>query len=465
MTTRVALIGASLLTAATACAQVTSHAAILSKSAPAYSGGSGSGDFTSTLPAQQDVRLLVGRSIFVNTKHRLVRVYITNPTILDSYTATPNQVVVTAKATGTSSVIVWDEAGEVQAFLITSDIDVSTLRESLKQALPNENVQVSSSEGHIVLTGTTGTGIISDAAMKLAASYSKDVSNAMVVNSSTVKQVKLKVRIVEVDRSKLNQFAFNFFSAGGNNIAGTTTGSTSSQISVTQGGSTGGKTVSITNPLNFLFYSSKLNVGATLQDLQTMNLLQILAEPEITTMSGQKGSFLAGGEFPFPVVQGSASGGTSISIQFRPYGVKLEFTPVVNPDGTVDLKVAPEVSSLDYTNAVSINGYTIPALSTRHAETQVVLRSGQSFAISGLLDRQTTDTMARTPGVASIPIIGQLFKSKSLNHSQSELYVIVTPTVVDPLTDNLIPEDPKRGAPMMDATKFDKDFGEQKKKN
>lgn len=460
-----ALISVGLLSAANGFAQATNHATIVSKSAPAYSGGNASGDFTSSLPAQQDVHLVVGRSIFVNTKHRLVRVYITNPLILDSYTATPNQVVVTAKATGTSSVIVWDEAGEVQAFLITSDIDVATLRESMKSALPNENVQVNSSEGHIVLTGTTGTGNISDAAMKLAASYSKDVSNAMVINSSTVKQVKLKVRIVEVDRSKLNQFAFNFFSAGGNNLAQTTTGTNPSTVSVTQGGSTGGKNVQITNPLNFLFYSSKLNVGATLQDLQTMNLLQILAEPEIVTMSGQKGSFLAGGEFPFPVVQGSSAGATSISIQFRPYGVKLDFTPVVNIDGTVDLKVAPEVSSLDYTNAVSINGYTIPALSTRHAETQVVLRSGQSFCISGLLDKQTTDSMAHTPGVSSIPIIGALFKSKSLNHSQSELYVIVTPTVVDPLTDNLIPEDPKRGGPMLDVTKFDKDFGEQKKKN
>ena len=461
---RVAVLGVSLLTATAGLAQATTHATIVSKAAP-YATGSSNGDFTSALPSEQEVRLLVGRSIFVNTKHRLVRVYITNPTILDSYTATPNQVVVTAKATGTSSVIVWDEAGEVQSFLITSDIDVSTLRDSLKHALPNENVQVSSSEGHIVLTGTAGTGIASDAAMKLAASYSKDVSNALVVNSSSVKQVKLKVRIVEVDRSKLNQFAFNFFSAGGNNIAGTTTGQASSTLSVAQGGSTGGKSVSITNPLNFLFYSSKLNVGATLQDLQTMNLLQILAEPEITTMSGQKGSFLVGGEFPFPVVQGSSAGATSISIQFRPYGVKLDFTPIVNIDGTVELKVAPEVSSLDYTNAVSINGYTIPALSTRHAETQVVLRSGQSFAISGLLDKQTTDVMSHTPGVSSIPIIGQLFKSKSLNHSQTELYVIVTPVVVDPLTDTLIPEDPKRGGPMLDVTKFDKDFGEQKKKN
>ena len=420
--------------------------------------------FASSIPAEEATHVVVGRSIFVNTKHRLTRIYITNPAVLDSYTASPNQILVTAKEPGVSSLILWDEAGESQAYLISSDINVEKLRESMKQAMPNETLQVQGIEGRIVLTGTISTEEHSQAAVKLAGLYSKDVSNALLTNSANVKQVRLKVRIVEVDRSKLNQFGFNFFSAGGNNLAQTSTTQFPSTLNVQNSGggsssgtgsSAGSKSVSITNPLNFLFYSSRLNIGATLQDMETKQVLQILAEPTITTLSGQQANFLAGGEFPFPVVQGGVGGLTSISIQFRPYGVKLEFTPQVNTDGTIQLKVSPEVSALDYTNAVTISGYTIPALSTRRADTQVVLKSGQTFAISGLLDRRTTDALGKTPGIANVPILGELFKSKSLNHSTTELIVLVTPTVVDPMSDSSVEDEPKTALPLLDPSTFD----------
>jgi pilus assembly protein CpaC len=299
-----------------------------------------------------------------------------------------------------------------------------------------------------------------------------------VINSSRVKQVRLKVRIVELDRSKLAQFGFNFFSAGGNNLASTTTGQFASTMTVTSGqgsGSTvGAKSVAVANPLNFSLYSSKLNIGATLQDLASMNIAQILAEPTITTMSGQKANFLAGGEFPFPVVQTAAPGqAASVTIMFKSYGVKVEFTPKVNSDGTIDLKVAPEVSALDFANAVSIAGYTIPAISTRRADTEMVLQDGQSFAISGLLDQRTQDTLAKTPGIASIPILGELFKSKNTNHSTSELIVIVTPEIVDPMQEKVTPAgappvvhddghpgetEPGMVVPKVDPKKFDKDL-------
>jgi len=197
-------------------------------------------------------------------------------------------------------------------------------------------------------------------------------------------------------------------------------------------------------------------LGATLQDLESKQVLQILAEPSITTLSGEKANFLAGGEFPFPVVQGSSGGNTSITIQFRSYGVKVEFTPNVNADGTVELRVAPEVSALDFTNAVTISGYTIPAISTRRADTQVTVRSGQSFAISGLLDRRTTDLYSNTPGISSVPVIGQLFRSKGVTHSTSELMVIVTPEVVNPLTEPDQKDEPKQVIPTLSTDKFDK---------
>jgi pilus assembly protein CpaC len=428
-------------------------------------------DFSTPPSTEQTIHLQVGHSIFVNTKHRLSRVYVTNPTVLDSYTANPNQIVVTAKEAGVSTLILWDEQGDSQVYMVSADADVENLRRALLAAYPHDDIQVKASEGRITLTGFVGTKDTVDAAGKIAALYAKDFSNALIVNSSHVRQVRLKVRFVEVDRSKLAQFGFSFFSLNGSTLV---TASTLQFPNTLQVGSStsgtafpvGGTQVSIGNPLNFMLYSAKYNVGVALQDLATRQLLQILAEPTITAMSGQKANFLAGGEFPFPVVQGASQGFTSVSIQFRPFGVKLEFTPVVNPDDSIDLSISPEVSALDYTNAVSISGYTVPAISTRRAQTEVVLRSGQSFALTGLLDRRTTDAYERTPGIASVPIIGALFRSKSLNHSLSELVVVVTPEIIDPLKDADQPiAEPHIVVPFIDRPSFDQSMKQKEKKD
>ncbi len=424
--------------------------------------------FAGSAASEQAIHLTVGHLMFLNTTARVRRIYVANPTVIDSYTASPNQVVITAKAPGLSSVVIWDQNDVSQVYMISSDLDVEALRNSIHQALPNENVHVEGREGKVLLTGIVGTDTISDTASKLATLYSKEVANSVVVNPARVGQVKLKVRIMEVDRSRLNQFGVNLFNpGGGSTVAGGTTSQFPVTTSLTPGSSggtggasatVGGNTLSVSDPLNFLLYSSKINLGVTIRDLENKQILQILAEPTISTLSGQKANFLAGGEFPFPVVEGSSGGFTSVTVQFRPYGVKLDFTPMVNVDGTITLKVAPEVSALDYTNAVTISGYTIPALSTRRAETQVVLRSGQSFAISGLLDKRTTDALSRTPGIASIPILGQLFRSKGINLSTSELIVVVTPTIVDPLTDPVTAEEPAIARPFMKSETFDKEL-------
>jgi pilus assembly protein CpaC len=204
------------------------------------------------------------------------------------------------------------------------------------------------------------------------------------------------------------------------------------------------------------YYNQDLQLGAAIQALTNKQIAQILAEPTITALSGEKASFLSGGEFPYPVVQGGTGGFTSVTIQFRPYGVKLDFTPTVLADGTIQLKVAPEVSALDYSNEVTISGYTIPAISTRRAETLIELKSGQSFAISGLLDNRTTDQLEKIPGIGDIPILGKLFQSKSVNHTVAELAVIVTPTLVDPLSDNPTPTQPKMVIPFINEPTFDK---------
>jgi pilus assembly protein CpaC len=206
-------------------------------------------------------------------------------------------------------------------------------------------------------------------------------------------------------------------------------------------------------------YNSKLNVGVTIQDLEQRQVLQVLAEPTLTTLSGLTARFLSGGEFPVPVVQpgGGAGNAASVSIQFRPYGVKVEFTLRVNPDGSIHLKLAPEVSTLDYGNSVNVSGFTIPALSTRRAETEVEILDGETFVVSGLLDHRTTELMSKVPGIGNVPILGALFRSKNFNHSVVELVILVTASVVDPLDRSKIQSvgEPKFVVPNMTSDAFD----------
>jgi len=412
--------------------------------------------FTQSAAMSQTLHVIVGRSVFMETMDRVKRVYIANPAVVDSYTANPHEIVITAKSAGTSSIILWDETGHSKAYQLSADVDVEDLAASMKRAMPVEDVQVHSRESKVVLTGTVSSEAKSDEAVKLATLYSKDVSNSLIINRALIKQVNLKVRIIEVDRSKEAQFGVNFFSQGGSILSNTSTQQFGSMPTYTPPTTTSAGLLTVSDPLNFLLFSSKLNVGATIKDLEAKQVLQILAEPNITTLSGEKANFLAGGEFPYPVVQGSSGGTTSITIMFRSYGVKLEFTPVVNADDTVEMKVAPEVSALDFTNAVTISGYTIPALSTRKAETQVTVRNGQSFAIGGLLDQRTTDLYNMTPGIANVPILGQLFRSKQVTHSNSELIVVVTPEVINPLSQTPVPVEPKPVIPTLSRDQFDK---------
>jgi pilus assembly protein CpaC len=416
---------------------------------------------SSTVSVSQPLHVLVGQSIFITTLSRLKRVYVSDPGVVDSFTSSPRQIVVTAKMPGVSSLILWDQEGQSATYWVSSDVNVASLQREIHEALPNDNIQVESHQDRISLSGTVWSDASAEAAAKLAGLYAKNVVNSVQVRQLHNRQVKLKVQIIEIDRSKLDQFGINLFSQG-KNQGNSTTGQFPSTQTYTPASGTTPATLTTSDPLNLFFYNFGLNIGVSLQDLQNKQIAQILAEPTITTINGQKASFLAGGEFPFPVVQGSSGGLTSITIQFRPYGVKLDFTPIVNDDGTILLKVAPEVSALDYTNAVTISGYIIPAISTRRADTQVELRDGQSFAISGLLDHRTTDIFNKMPGIGDVPILGQLFRSKNVNHSTVELMVLVTPSVIDPLTDATVPALPKLPVPVLDPKQFDNKMGKQK---
>lgn len=403
------------------------------------------------------LRLIVGRSLFVDVPERLRRVYVSNPTVLDAITSSPDELVITGKSAGASSLVLWTMGGQKKIFTVLSDVDVGGLRQALEQALPGDQVEVEAQQGRIHLSGVVDSDAAAEEAERLANVYSKDVVNSLVVDARHQPQIQLQVRIAELDRSKLDAFGINFFSLGKNSGA-STTGQFSPPAYQSQGGS---NTAVISDFLNLFYFNFDHNLGVTIKDLQTKGILQILAEPNLTTIHGKTARFLAGGEFPYPIVQpGGAGSVPTVTVQFRPYGVKLEFTPFVNSDGTIRLKVAPEVSALDYTNEVVIAGYTLPALSTRRAETEVELRDGQSFGISGILDQRTTDSLSKIPGIGDIPVLGQLFRSKNLNRSTMELVVIVTPRIVDTLTDVKLPAPttPAMPVPALQDKAFDRDL-------
>ena len=400
------------------------------------------------------VHLAPGQSVVLEVRRPLRRVYIGDPQVLDSFSPSKQEVVLTARTCGRSSLILWDDAGRSYVYAVSVDLDAASGAEALRAALPDSAVKVETREGKLYLTGSVGSAADAEAAVKLANVYSKDVVNAMQVQPAHGKQVELKLRIVEVDRAKAQQFGINFLNSLGRTALSTGTQQFPSTLDTS--GISQGQGVKVSDPMNLFLYSYKTAMGLTLKDLESKQVLQILAEPTLTTMSGVAARFLSGGEFPVPVVQGTSGSGTSVSIQYKPYGVKVDFTPTVNRDGSIHLKVSPEVSALDYTNSVTLSGTTVPALSTRRAETEVEIRSGESFVVSGLLDRRTTDQLAKMPGIASIPVLGQIFRSKNLNHSTVELVVIVTATVVNPLAPGLAqPLEPHMAVPNLNSNTFD----------
>jgi pilus assembly protein CpaC len=184
--------------------------------------------------------------------------------------------------------------------------------------------------------------------------------------------------------------------------------------------------------LNIFAFRPDLNLGALIRDLETRGLLQILAEPNLVATNGKEASFLAGGEFPVPVAQGGATAG-AVTVQFREYGIRLTFLPQITANRTIRLHVKPEVSTIDLANGVTVSGFRIPALSTQRVDTDVELVEGQSFAIAGMLNQQVTQNLSRLPGLASVPVLGALFRTRALSKAQTELVVVVTPEIITPL--------------------------------
>jgi len=418
------------------------------------------------IPAEgETLHVLVGKSIVINVQTPLTRVLSSNPAAVETMATSPTQIVIEGKAAGGSSLILWDSSGRSQVFDVVTDVDISALRNAIQKTYPKENLDVEADGGRLLLTGTASNPRIVEDLGKMAGVYSKEVVNSIVVPLSHDRQVLLEVKFAEVDRTALAQLGVNIFSTGaGKTIGTTTTGQfggfgpfdIKDKFGPGTAGSASQSEVTVQQVLNVFLFRPDIHLGAVVQALQARNVLQILAEPNLMAINGQKATFLAGGEFPFPVVQPS-TGFNSITILFKPFGVKLDFTGIIQEDNTIRLHVAPEVSALDFTNAVILpGGGTVPAISTRRAETEIELKDGQSFGIAGLLDQRTTMQLSKVPGIGDIPILGQLFRSRSVNKTNNELLVFVTPHIVDPVhIATTAPAQPKLAVPFLDKKKFD----------
>jgi pilus assembly protein CpaC len=410
--------------------------------------------------APQTLHILVGRSLVITSPNRIKRVSLADPAIAEAVVVSPTQVVVNGKVPGGVSLIMWDESGQSQSFEVLVDIDVLGLTQKIHEVFPAEAVQVETSKDVVMLSGRISSAEVADKILEVVKGSTPKVTSLMEVPPTPAAEISLQVRFAEVNRQAVQQLGVNILrNFGTNHMPISVSTGQFSPPTVTSGGNTSatnpsGNDFLISDLLNVAIFRPDINLDLFVKALQENNVLEILAEPNLLTESGKQASFLAGGQFPYPVVQaGSGAGGfSSISIQFKEYGIRLSFTPTLMPGGIIHLKVEPEVSSLDYTNAVTIQGFVLPGVATNRVDSEMNLKDGQSFAIAGLLDNRVTEQFQKIPGIGDIPILGKLFQSRSMNKSDNELLVLVTPHIVQALMPTEVPAGPVFPLPFMEST-------------
>ena len=380
------------------------------------------------------VVLTAGRSTVLPSKFDITRIAVTNPDVADAVVVAPREILIDGKKAGTISLIVWG-AGTRDQYDIVVEQPIAPLEQQLRALFPGEDVTVSTSEGATILSGrVSSTNVMLRMGEIAVASLPKTqlVNLLQVPGGSESQQVMLQVRFAEVNRRRLMEAGFNPFLLRNRWVARTTTQQFPAPTFESEGGE---DRVVFSDFLNLFLWDRETGIGAVLKALQSSGAFQSLAEPNLIAYNGQEASFLAGGEFPVPVVQGNAG---SVVVQWREFGIRLKFRPIIAGDA-IRLKVAPEVSSLDFNNGVTLSGFRIPALTSRKAETDVELKDGQTFAIAGLLDNIAQHDEAAIPLLSRLPIIGALFKSKSDRAEQTELMVLITPRLVRALDPDEVP--------------------------
>jgi pilus assembly protein CpaC len=386
---------------------------------------------SATTPDATTVDLLVGRSTIVNVGSAISRVSLTVPDVADAMVTAPQQLLIHGKTPGTISLFVWDRAGGIKTYEVSVRRDLTHLIAQFKELFPGEALTVMGSGKDLVLSGTVSSKYVIDKAAEVAGGYVEKkeyVVNLLKQQEGVASnQVMLRVRFAEVSRSALQELGVNFIANGYKNewFGRTTT----QQFAAPDFDSDRQSGLTFSDFLNVFLFNTKHGFGAVVKALSSKGLFQSLAEPNLIASNGKEASFLAGGEYPYPVVQ-SGSGNNAVTIMFKEFGVRLSFTPTVLGGDLINLKVKPEVSSLDFGNGVSISGFRVPALSTRRTETEVELQDGQTFAIAGLMNNTVSSTMSKIPGIGDIPILGYLFKSRAYQKQTTELVVMITPQII-----------------------------------
>jgi len=380
------------------------------------------------IPANgRPILLAAGRGTLIRLARPANTVFIANPDIADVQVKSPELVYITAKSPGATVIYAVDSDDNVLLNApVRVDLDLSPLRQSLGQLVPGTAISVEQVDSNVVLSGTVADAGQAEKAKVLAAALAGEVKGAQVVNRlsvATPNQVDLHVRIAEVNRTILKQIGVDWSKVG--TVA-------PPEVSF----STSNNPTPLVNSITIGTFPSLFGqqISATVEALATEGFLTVLAEPNLTAVSGQTASFLAGGEFPVPVVQNVSAGTSAISVQFQQFGVQLAFTPTIIDADHLNLRVRPEVSQLSTEGEVTISGFTIPALTVRSAETTVELASGQSFALAGLLQHNTEQDISKIPWLGDIPILGALFRSNKFQNNETELVIIVTPYLVRPPT-------------------------------
>jgi pilus assembly protein CpaC len=393
------------------------------------------------VPAFEELNLTLGTGIVIDSPETITRVSTSAPEVVDAVTASSREVLFHAKGLGKATLVVWSKSGQRKTYNVTVEPNLEPMRRLLRETFPDEEIDIRATRDSMALVGRVSNQGVADRALALVTASAKGaVSNLQIAAAGMENQVLLRVRFAELNRSAVSEFGVNLLSTGALNTIGRATtgqfpapslGSVTGSIPASAAGTT--TAFSFSDLLNIFAFRPDLNLGAVISDLQTRGLVQILAEPNLVATSGKEASFLAGGEIPVPVAQGGAAAG-AITIQYHEFGIRLSFTPQVTAHHTIKLHVKPEVSSLDWADGVTVSGFRVPALTTRRVETDIELGEGQSFVIAGLIDDRVTENLSQVPGLAHIPLLGALFKSRSETKSKTELIVIVTPETAQPAT-------------------------------
>lgn len=428
--------------------------------------------FSQTAPPRE-LTLILGRGELFQFDNDVRTVAASEPKVADVAVVSPREVMINAKGLGKATVVIWETGGTPRRFNITVNPDMTELdsvKKAVSSAITGGSVVVTGNTETIVLTGSTDSVAASKRAEALASTYAKRVVNMIQTpKPAELRQVMLEVKFAAIDRIALQEVGFNYFSRNDRLLGQLSTQQFStprfSQLQF-QNQEFSNSTLNFADLLNMFVFRPDLNIGATIRALQARNLLQILAEPNLIALEGKEASFLAGGEFPFPTLTATSTGGATapvVTVQFKKFGVQLDFKPEVTDDGKIHLKLRPSVSSLDYANAVTLQGFLIPAIANRYAETEAILNDGESFAVAGLMDNRVVETMSRVKWLGDVPVIGQLFRSRSTKKTAEELLVVITPRFVKPTPADQKPKLPEWVSEFLPAAPDDKGAGTRKR--